>query len=112
VLPSQDWLYEEGEDTSKAIYVAKMEEVRFIAGPIIQRYLDKVEADRQAILKAQEEEVARKQAEEEAKRRAEEGANKAEEAKKEGDDTEMKEAPMADDGEPTEPIDKGEEMEE
>jgi heat shock protein 4 len=93
---SQDWLYEEGEDTTKAIYVSKMEEIRFIAGPIIQRYMDKIEAERQAALQAQQEAVAKKRAEQEAKRKAEEDAKKpAEAAKPEGADAEMKDAPAA-----------------
>ncbi|KAF3491938.1 uncharacterized protein GIQ15_01455 [Arthroderma uncinatum] len=45
---TEDWLYEDGEDTTKAVYMAKMDDIRFLAGPIVQRYLDKVEADRQA----------------------------------------------------------------
>lgn len=100
----KDWLYDEGEDTTKAAYEAKLQDIRAIAGPIIQRYFDKLEAER----KAREEEEARKRAEEEAKRKAEEEARKAEEeakkkaeeeAKKaEGGDTEMKDAPPAEEG--------------
>jgi heat shock 70kDa protein 4 len=71
-----------------------MDEIRFVAGPIIQRYQDKIEAERQAILKAQEEAAAKKRAEAEAKKAAEE-AKKATE-QKEGqqpmEDTEMKDA--------------------
>ncbi|OJJ49878.1 hypothetical protein ASPZODRAFT_128435 [Penicilliopsis zonata CBS 506.65] len=88
---SEDWLYEEGEDTTKSVYVAKMDEIRFIAGPIIQRYREKADAERQAVQKAQEEEAARKRAEIEAKRKAEEEAKKAEEASKTAD-TDMKDA--------------------
>lgn len=91
---AEDWLYEEGEDTTKAIYVAKMEDIRFIAGPIIQRYMDKIESERQAVLKAQEEEAAKKRAEQEAKRKAEEEAKKPAEGQK-TEDTEMKDAPAA-----------------
>lgn len=91
----QDWLYEEGEDTTKAVYVSKMEEIRFIAGPVIQRYMDKIEAERQAILKAQEEEAAKKRADQEAKRKAEDEAKKSSEEKKEAADAEMKDAPPA-----------------
>lgn len=97
----EDWLYEEGEDTTKSVYVAKMDEIRFIAGPIIQRHKDKLEAERQAILKVQEEEAARKRAEVEAKRKAEEEARKAEEAAKKveealkTEDSEMKDVSAA-----------------
>ncbi|EFQ98775.1 hsp88-like protein [Nannizzia gypsea CBS 118893] len=45
---TEDWLYEEGEDTTKAVYMSKMDDLRFLAGPIVQRYLDKLEAERQA----------------------------------------------------------------
>lgn len=45
---TQDWLYDEGEDTTKAVYVQKMDEIRAVAGPIVQRYWDKVEEERQA----------------------------------------------------------------
>ncbi|WBW73289.1 heat shock protein Pss1 [Schizosaccharomyces osmophilus] len=56
---SEDWLYEEGEDTTKAIYTAKLEDLMRIGGPIRQRYLDseeekrqKVQAERDATAKA------------------------------------------------------------
>ena len=66
-----------------------MDEIRFVAGPIIQRYNDKIEAERQVILKAQEEAAAKQRAEEEAKKKAEE-AKKPAEPKTE--DTEMTDA--------------------
>jgi heat shock protein 4 len=87
----QDWLYDEGEDTTKAAYVAKMDEIRFVAGPIIQRYNDKLEEERQTILKAQEEVAAKKRAEADAKKKAEEEAKKGAEPKK-TEDTEMPDA--------------------
>jgi heat shock protein 4 len=87
----QDWLYDEGEDTTKAAYVAKMDEIRFVAGPIIQRYQDKLEEERQAVLKAQEEAAAKKRAEAEAKKKAEEEAKKSTEPQK-SEDTEMTDA--------------------
>jgi len=100
----QDWLYDDGDDASKAAYVSKIEELRFVAGPIIQRYQDKLEEERQERQRKEEEAAAKRRAEEEAKRKVEEEAKrkadeerKAEEARKaaeEGkdDDTEMKEA--------------------
>lgn len=94
----QDWLYDEGEDTTKAAYVAKMDEIRFVAGPIIQRYQDKLEEERQAVLKAQEEAAAKKRAEAEAKKKAEEEAKKSTEPKI-PEDTEMTDA----DGEAVKP---------
>ncbi|KAL2046561.1 hypothetical protein ABVK25_011746 [Lepraria finkii] len=92
---SEDWLYDEGDDATRGVYVAKMDEIRFVAGPIIGRYQDKVEEERQAILKLEEEKAAKKRAELEARKKAEEEAKKAKEGKKEeGEkkDTEMKDA--------------------
>ncbi|KAI0112000.1 heat shock protein Hsp88 [Daldinia grandis] len=69
---SEDWLYEDGEDATKAVYIAKMDEIRAMAGPITQRYFDKVEADRQALqAKLDAEAAAKKAAEEEARKAAE-----------------------------------------
>ncbi|OQD78286.1 hypothetical protein PENDEC_c001G00312 [Penicillium decumbens] len=82
---TEDWLYEDGDDAIKSVYVAKQDEIRFIAGPIIQRYKEHIEAERQAVLKAEEEAAAKKRAELEAKKKAEEDS-------KEGD-AEMKDAP-------------------
>ena len=77
-----------------------MDEIRFVAGPIIQRYNDKVEEERQAVLKAQEEAAAKKRAEAEAKKAAEEAAKKdAEPPKADDKDTEMTDA----DGEAVKP---------
>ncbi|KAK0513678.1 hypothetical protein JMJ35_004042 [Cladonia borealis] len=93
---SEDWLYDEGEDATRGIYVAKMDEIRFVAGPIVGRYQDKVEEERQAVLKAEEEKAAKKRAELEARKKAEEDAKKAKEGKKDeapaSQDTEMKDA--------------------
>ena len=79
-----------------------MDEIRFLAGPIIARYLDKVEEERQAVLKVEEEKAAKKKAELEARRKADEDAKKAAEPKHEkanaptpngtGEDAEMKDA--------------------
>ncbi|KAJ5204422.1 Heat shock protein hsp88 [Penicillium cinerascens] len=91
LMAIEDWLYEEGDDASKSVYVAKMDEIRFIVGPVIQRYKEKQDEERQKVLKAEEEAAAKKRAELEAKK-AEEEAKKAEEAKKEAD-AEMKDAP-------------------
>ncbi|KAL2038019.1 hypothetical protein N7G274_009239 [Stereocaulon virgatum] len=91
---SEDWLYEEGEDASRGVYVAKMDEIRFVAGPIVGRYQDKLEEERQAILKIEEEKAAKKRAELEAKKKAEEEAKKAKEGRKE--DGEKKDAEMKD----------------
>ena len=59
-----------------------MDEIRFVAGPIVGRYQDKIEEERQAVLKADEEKAAKKKAEMDAKKKAEEEAKKAAEPKK------------------------------
>ncbi|KAK5958336.1 adenyl-nucleotide exchange factor sse1 [Knufia fluminis] len=88
---TEDWLYEDGEDASKAQYIAKMDEIKFSAGPVIQRYNDKLEEERQARLKVEEEAAAKKRAEAEAKKKAEEASKKAAEPAK-TEDAEMKDA--------------------
>ncbi|ESZ98678.1 putative Heat shock protein Hsp88 [Sclerotinia borealis F-4128] len=67
---SEDWLYDEGEDASKAVYVAKMDEISTVAGPIAQRYFDKVEAEREEVRKQEEAELQRKKEMAEAARQA------------------------------------------
>jgi len=81
---TEDWLYEEGEDTTKGVYVAKIDEIRAMAGPIVQRHFEKVESERQAALEKAEAERAAK--------KAEEDARKAAEAEKASTDQEMKDA--------------------
>ncbi|KAL8911194.1 MAG: hypothetical protein Q9171_003600 [Xanthocarpia ochracea] len=78
---AEEWLYEEGDDATRGVYVAKMDEIRFVAGPIVGRYQEKIEEERQAVQKAEEEKLAKKRAEQEAKKRAEEDAKKAKEEK-------------------------------
>jgi len=68
-----------------------MDDIKFVAGPVIQRYNDKVEEERQARLRAEEEVAARKRAEADAKKKAEEEAKKAADSQK-TNDTEMKDA--------------------
>lgn len=85
---TEDWLYDEGDDASKGVYVSKIEEIRALALPIINRYQEKVEAERRAVQE-------RIDAEQAAKRAAEEEARKAAEAEKaaqSGSDQEMKDA--------------------
>lgn len=91
---TEDWLYDEGDDTTKAVYVAKIDEIRSMAGPIVQRHFDKVEGERIA---EQERLAAKRQAEEETRKAAE--AEKAANSK----DEEMTDAeaprPEGEDGE-------------
>ena len=51
---AEDWLYDEGYDSTKAMYVAKYEELAAIGNVIRGRYLEKEEEKRQAILAEQE----------------------------------------------------------
>jgi heat shock protein 4 len=82
-LPQQDWLYDEGDDTTKSVYIAKIEEIRALAGPVVQRHFEKVEAERRAVQERLEAERARKAAEAEAARKAAE-AEKAAQQQQEG----------------------------
>ena len=75
---TQDWLYEDGEDASKAQYIAKMDEIRFVAGPVIQRYNDKVEEERQERLRLEQEEAAKRRAQNEALKKETEAKKAAE----------------------------------
>lgn len=63
-----------------------MDEIRFVAGPIIARYLDKLEEERQAVLKAQEEKAAKIKAEADAKKKADEEAKKSADGGKKTDE--------------------------
>lgn len=76
---TEEWLYEDGEDTTKAVYVSRMESLLSIGGPIRQRYLDAEEAKRQEVLKAREaaEAKLRKQKEAEEAAKGEQGTGGA-----------------------------------
>ena len=75
-----------------------MDEIRFVAGPIVGRYQDKIEEERQAVLKIEEEKAAKKRAEIEARKKAEEEAKKAKEPKKQQQDDKDKDTEMKDAG--------------
>ncbi|EON96597.1 putative heat shock protein [Phaeoacremonium minimum UCRPA7] len=95
---SEDWLYDEGDDATKAVYIAKMDEIRALAGPVVQRHFEKVEAERQAIqAKIDAEKAAKKAAEEEARKaaEAEKAAKAAQEAPKDEEMTDADAAPKA-----------------
>lgn len=51
---TENWLYEDGEDATKAVYVSKFEDIRFVSGPIVQRYLDKTMEAREAEMRKRE----------------------------------------------------------
>ncbi|KAK4554126.1 adenyl-nucleotide exchange factor sse1 [Recurvomyces mirabilis] len=110
----EDWLYDEGEDATKAQYIAKLDELRGSAGPIIQRFNDKRQEEEDARREVAEKAAAAKREQDAAaKKVAEETAAKDAEAKKNAEagssggevkEEEMKDAPAAGDEE------KGEEM--
>ena len=85
----QDWLYEDGEDASKALYVSKKEDIRSIAGPIIQRYNDKLQEEESKKREKWEKEAAAKQAEIERQKRENEAKQTPQTEEK---DTEMTDA--------------------
>jgi len=89
---TEDWLYDEGEDSTKAKYISKKDDIRAIAGPIIQRYNDKIEAERQAVMEKHQKEHAQKQAEIERKKRETEAKAQADAPQTEEKDTEMTDA--------------------
>ncbi|KAF9427030.1 adenyl-nucleotide exchange factor sse1 [Entomortierella beljakovae] len=35
---AENWLYDEGDEATKSIYIAKLEELQVVGGPVIQRY--------------------------------------------------------------------------
>ncbi|KAM7196413.1 Heat shock protein 70 family [Naviculisporaceae sp. PSN 640] len=86
---TEDWLYDEGDDTTKAVYIAKIDELKALAGPITQRHFEKVEAERQAL-------QARLEAERAAKAAAEAEARKAAEAEKAAQEGGSKDEEMTD----------------
>jgi len=78
---AEEWLYGEGEDTTKHAYIAKMEELLSVGGPIRQRLLDAQEKERQEAIRIQQEreaEAKRIREEAEAAQKAEQEANKPE----------------------------------
>ncbi|EFZ04026.2 Hsp70 family protein [Metarhizium robertsii] len=86
---AEEWLYDEGDDASKGVYIAKLDELRALAGPIVQRHFEKIEAERRAVQERIEAEQAAKRAVEEEARKAAE----AEKAAQQGsNDQEMKDA--------------------
>ncbi|KAF2996926.1 adenyl-nucleotide exchange factor sse1 [Curvularia kusanoi] len=87
----EDWLYEDGEDASKAQYVSKKEDIRSIAGPIIQRYNDKLQEEESKKREKWEKEAAAKQAEIERQKREAE-AKKGDAPAPEDKDAEMADA--------------------
>ncbi|KAK0870304.1 adenyl-nucleotide exchange factor sse1 [Friedmanniomyces endolithicus] len=75
----EDWLYDEGEDATKAQYIAKLDELRGSAGPIIQRFNDKRQEEDDARRAALEQAAAAKKAQDDAARKAADDARKADE---------------------------------
>lgn len=81
-------MYDEGDDVTKAVYISKIDDIRSLAGPVVQRHFEKVEAERRALQERLDAQAkAKKAAEEEARKAAE-----AEKAAQGGSDQEMKDA--------------------
>ncbi|KAI7158171.1 Heat shock protein [Hortaea werneckii] len=101
----EDWIYDDGDDATKAQYVAKLEELRATAGPVVQRFNDKRMEEEEARRKAAEEAAAAKRAQEEAAKQAADEQRAAAEAAKKlqeqnaSKDEEMKDAPADAEGE-------------
>lgn len=92
---AEDWLYGDGEDATKAQYIAKYEELASIGNLIKGRYNSKLEEERQAKLAAQEAEKQRIMAEKIQQQQAEARAKAEAEAAsqpKEAEDAEMPDA--------------------
>ncbi|CAH6719333.1 heat shock protein homolog Sse1p [[Candida] jaroonii] len=91
LMKAEDWLYDDGYDSTKAKYIAKYEELASIGNIIRGRYLAKEEEKKQALREKQEAKQAAAMAEKLAAQRAA-GAQqeeKKEEAPKEEEDIEM-----------------------
>ncbi|KAK5112367.1 Heat shock protein hsp88 [Meristemomyces frigidus] len=96
----EDWLYDDGEDATKAQYIAKLDELRASAGPIIQRFNDKRQEEEDARREAheaaakakREQDEAAKKAADDAKAKDEEAAKRAAGETTEKPDEEMKDA--------------------
>lgn len=69
-----------------------MEEIRALAGPVVQRHFEKVEAERQAVLARIEAERAAKRAAEEEAHRAAEGDKSQQDGSNGAKDEEMTDA--------------------
>lgn len=90
---AEDWLYGDGDDATKAQYIAKYEELAALGNVIKGRYLSKIEEEKQAKVAKQEAEKQRIMAEKLQQQRAEAEAKKAaEEASKQKEDADMTEA--------------------
>lgn len=86
LMKAEDWLYEDGFDSTKARYIAKYEELASIGNVIRGRYLAKEEEKKQAIRQKQEQAQASAMAEKLAAARQ---ASKDGEKKNEDGDVEM-----------------------
>jgi heat shock protein len=97
-METEEWLYDEGEDATKAQYVAKYEELAALGNLVRGRYLAKIEEERQAKQAAKEAEEQRKMAEKlQAERAAKEEAEKQKQQSNDTEgDSEMTEAPSQD----------------
>lgn len=90
LMKAEDWLYDEGYDSTKAKYVAKYEELASLGNLIRGRYLAKEEEKKQAIRQKQEEQQAAAMAEKlAAQREASKTEEKPEEKKSDKQENDM-----------------------
>lgn len=85
---AEDWLYDEGDDSTKARYIAKYEELASLGNMIRGRYLAKEEEKKQALRQKQEQAQAAAMAEKLAAARK--GGEPQKEAKKDDEDGDIK----------------------
>lgn len=76
---AEDWLYEEGFDSTRAKYIAKYEELASLGNLIRGRYLEKEEEKKQALRQKQENEKAAEMAEKMASQREQSKNNESKE---------------------------------
>ncbi|CCJ29429.1 unnamed protein product [Pneumocystis jirovecii] len=65
---AENWLYSEGEDTTKAVYMSKMEDLIKAAAPVVQRKFDADEVKRKERIAKEEKEAAEREERERAER--------------------------------------------
>jgi heat shock protein len=92
---AEDWLYGDGDEATKAQYIAKYEELAAVGNLVKGRYLEKLENERQEKLAKQEAELQRKMAEKLQADKAAKEAAEAEKSKKDAEgDVEVPDAPQ------------------
>lgn len=93
LMKAEDWLYDDGYDSTKAKYIAKYEELAAIGNLIRGRYMAKEEEKKQAIRQKQEAEqmaaMAEKMAAQREASKGSEGEKKEEKKEEKGDEMDL-----------------------